>query len=158
MLCSAFSLENLWSLQNWPLWLLTAPLHWTQTKDLWKPKLLDEWCRGWCWCEDIFFEGYLEIQYFFPSPMERRRCITLLRHESNWFSVKKVSTGLKYCALLLSNATSSNKEAPLYCATSTCKICHTLTTVLKGVRRGVGVKNSLELDILRKLYFLRKGN
>jgi len=88
--------SNLWTSQNKPLWLLPTSLHWTQTKALWKPKLLGERCSVWCGCEEIFSEGYLETQYFFPSSMERRRC-NALRHDPNQtgFSVKKVSTALK---------------------------------------------------------------
>ena len=51
------------------------------------------------------------------------------RSQSNWFSEKKVSITLKYRALLLSNATSSNKEVLQLCNINM-QICHTLTTVL----------------------------
>jgi len=32
------------------------------------------------------------------------------------------------------------------------------TFACKGVRKGLGLKPPLELDILRKLYYLRKGD
>jgi len=54
------------------------------------------YAQAWCGCEDIFFEGYLKIQYFFPSLMECHQCNTL-RHDPNqtdslW---KKLSTVLQ---------------------------------------------------------------
>jgi len=97
-------------------------------KALWKPKLPGDWCNVWCGCEEIFFKGYLKIQYFFPSLMERRRCNTL-RHNPNqtdslW---KKYPQRWKHCSLLLSNAMLNDKEAPLLCDIHV-QICHTLTT------------------------------
>jgi len=138
VLCSAFSVEqrSLKSRQFKGLdftkltTLIVTCITSTNTDESSLEVKASRWMMKWCGCEHTFFERYHEIQYFSPLSIERRRCKTL-RHDPNqtespW---KKYPQGWKYRALLLSNATSSNKESPLLCDMPML-ICLTLTTAL----------------------------